>query len=109
KSVVALMEREQAARGMVSVDDLALFRVTDDLETAAAEIEGFYRVFHSERYVGDTLVLRLHRALSPEALDEVSGHFSDILAAPPGRTAGPRGSQKRGGPAPPARRRPVNR
>ena len=94
KSVVALMEREQAARGMVSVDDLALFRVTDDLETAAAEIEGFYRVFHSERYVGDTLVLRLHRALSPEALDEVSGHFSDILAGPAEQTAGPLEAEK---------------
>ena len=44
---------------MISPEDLELFRLTDDVEEAAAEIERFYRVYHSQRYLGDKLLLRL--------------------------------------------------
>ena len=50
--------REHMAReGMISGEDLVLYRRTDDAEAAVAECERFYRVFHSQRYVGDTLDL----------------------------------------------------
>jgi uncharacterized protein (TIGR00730 family) len=89
KSVIDLMEREQAAHGLISADDLQLFRLTDDIEVAAAEIEGFYRVFHSQRYVGDTLVIRLHRPLPDRALEEIDDRFADILSGKVEQTAGP--------------------
>jgi hypothetical protein len=88
-SFVGFLEREQTAQGMIAPEDLGLFRVTDDLEAAVAEIAGFYRVFHSQRYVGDSLVLRIRRPLAPRAIDEISARFADILNGPAEQTRGP--------------------
>jgi hypothetical protein len=41
---------------------------------------GFYRVYHSMRYVGDRLVLRLKHELNAYALEELRDRFKDILA-----------------------------
>ena len=71
------------ARGLISPDDTALFRVTDDVDVAVAEITRFYRNYHSSRYVGDKLVLRLREAPSGPALAALSREFKDIL--PTGR------------------------
>lgn len=68
-------------RGMISPEDLSLFRVTDSVAEAAEEISGFYRVFHSMRYVGRDLVFRLKRPPSPELLARIGDDFSDILAS----------------------------
>jgi uncharacterized protein (TIGR00730 family) len=84
-----LLEREMAATGMISPEDLSIFRVTDDVEHAAAEIERFYRVFHSKRYVGEQLVLRLRRAIAPAALADLGARFADILSGLPSQAPGP--------------------
>src|SRR5262245_62814616 len=39
-------------RGLISEEDLALFKSTTSVTEAVAEITGFYRVYHSSRYVG---------------------------------------------------------
>jgi uncharacterized protein (TIGR00730 family) len=67
-------------RGMINEDDLSLFRVTDDLDTAVEEITGFYRNYHSSRYVDDLLVLRVRQGPDEEQLEALNGEFSDILA-----------------------------
>ncbi len=75
--------REQMAEtGMISPEDVTLFRVTDSMEEAAAEIERFYRVFHSYRFVGESLVIRLRHPLPSVTLSEISLRFSDILKGP---------------------------
>lgn len=89
KSFEEFIRGQMVAKRMVSPEDVALFRVTDDVETAAAEIEGFYRVFHSERYVGESLVLRLRRPLPASALRELGARFVDILDGPVEQTPGP--------------------
>ncbi len=65
--------------GLVSQEDLSLYRVTHSIEETVEEIIGFYRVYHSMRYVDDTLVLRINHALSPEQLDQLNVDFSGIL------------------------------
>jgi hypothetical protein len=79
---------------MIGAADVALYRVTDDVKEAVAEIERFYEVFHSQRYVGPALVLRLRRALPAAAVTEISARFDDILHGPaeaaPGPVAGER-------------------
>jgi uncharacterized protein (TIGR00730 family) len=67
-------------RGLISADDMALFKVTDKIDEAVAEISGFYRVYHSSRYVGDRFVIRLNAPLAPELVAELNGEFADILA-----------------------------
>jgi uncharacterized protein (TIGR00730 family) len=67
------------ARRMISPADLALFKVTDSVEEAAAEVLNFYRVYHSMRYVGGELVLRLQRKLPEPLLDFIRREFADIV------------------------------
>ena len=89
KSFQEFIQREMVGRGMVSPNDPGLFRITDDVERAAAEIEGFYRLYHSQRYVRDSLVIRLRRPLSSSAVDELNARFKDILLAPADQAPGP--------------------
>jgi hypothetical protein len=83
------VRHEMVGRGLVSAHDPGLFRVTDDVERAAAEIEGFYRVYHSQRYVRDTLVIRIRRLLGPAVLLDLNARFADILTAPAEQSPGP--------------------
>ncbi len=65
--------------GMISESDFSLFKVTDDVDEAIAEITGFYRNFHSYRYVGDRLVIRLQTALSTEAVKGLNQKFAAMV------------------------------
>jgi uncharacterized protein (TIGR00730 family) len=65
---------------LISEEDLSLFRVTDDAAVAVEEIRGFYRVYHSSRYVGEKLVLRLSRAPQEPLLERLRSDFGDLAA-----------------------------
>ena len=56
------IRRQLLDRGMIDADDLGLYRITDRVDEAVEEILGFFRVYHSMRYVRGKLVLRLHQA-----------------------------------------------
>jgi hypothetical protein len=74
--------REHLLRlGLIAESDLSLFKVTDDIDEAVAEITGFYRVFHSYRYVGDKLVMRLLKPLAAGEPERLQGEFADLLKA----------------------------
>ncbi len=77
---VGHLSSHMRGRGMISEEDLSLFRVTDDLGTAVEEITGFYRNYHSSRYVDDLLVLRVRRGPDGEQLEGLNRDFPDILA-----------------------------
>jgi len=68
------------ARGLVSEEDLSLFAITDDVDRAVAEITGFYRNYHSSRYVRDWLVIRVREAPDAEGLAALNDEFADILS-----------------------------
>jgi uncharacterized protein (TIGR00730 family) len=67
-------------RAMISPEDLSLYKLTDRVEVAVAEILQFFRVYHSMRYVKNRLVFRLTQQPSPELIDAINQEFSDILA-----------------------------
>jgi uncharacterized protein (TIGR00730 family) len=69
---------ELATLGLIDPDDHNFYLITDDVDAASAEIRGFYRNFHSVRYVGSTLVIRLHRAPAPADLERLNEEFGDI-------------------------------
>lgn len=73
------VETHLAERGLIARDDLNLFRVTDSVDEAVDEIEGFYRNYHSSRYVDGRLVLRLHVPPSSEQLEALNDEFSGLL------------------------------
>jgi uncharacterized protein (TIGR00730 family) len=65
--------------GLISSEDLDLVHMTDSIESAVAEIEGFYRNYHSQRYVDGVLVLRLQRLPDERTVARLSDEFADIL------------------------------
>lgn len=79
--------------GMISEQDMHLFKITDDVETAARHVLQFYRVYHSARYVNDDLLLRVRRPLSAATVMRLNDEFSRLIVtggrieqvdAPPG-------------------------
>lgn len=65
--------------GLISDDDLSLFRVVPDVETARREIVDFYRLYHSSRYVGPKLLIRLERELTDDEVELLNDEFAPIL------------------------------
>jgi uncharacterized protein (TIGR00730 family) len=80
---------EAVAAGWVSPDDLSLFKVTNTMEEASEEVLGLYRNYHSCRWVGDLLVLRVQVQPSKAELADLNRRFSDIVARGSIRTAAP--------------------
>jgi len=79
KNFDKFIRSELLAGGMISEEDLNLYLVTESVEEAIAEMTGFYRVYHSMRYVRDRLVLRLFKRPSDELVDELNEDFGSIL------------------------------
>jgi len=89
KTWEGFVSEEMVNRGLVSPDDVHLFRCADDANVAVREILDFYKVFHSQRWVGDQLVLRLRRSLTPGALAALEAQFGDILKGKAEQRQGP--------------------
>lgn len=68
---------------LISPADMRFFKVTDDLDEAIAEITGFYRRYHSSRYVRDRLVIRVTEPLSDAKLSRLNEEFADIVVGEP--------------------------
>jgi hypothetical protein len=68
-------------RGLVAQEDLSRYRLASTPAEAVGEIERFYRNFHSMRYVGEQLVIRLQRAPRPLELARLNDEFADIVAS----------------------------
>jgi uncharacterized protein (TIGR00730 family) len=83
------VEDEAIGAGWVSPGDPALFKVTNTMEEASAEILGFYRNYHSCRWVGDLLVLRVHVQPSKGEVADLNKRFGDIVLRGSIRTTGP--------------------
>ncbi len=66
---------------LISPEDVHLYLVTDDADRAIEEIIGFYRVYHSMRYVNDLLIIRMNSKLASEKLLEINSEFKDILVS----------------------------
>jgi len=67
-------------RGLISESDLSLFKIFDHEEPAVQEIQNFYRNFHSFRYVGEQLVVRIREPLTPLQITEAQATFQDLCA-----------------------------
>jgi uncharacterized protein (TIGR00730 family) len=87
---------ELEARGLVSPEDHSLYKVTNHVDESVAEILGFYRNYHSCRWVGDLFVIRLQQAPTAEQLDQLNEQFSDIVVEGRIRTTKPLGPERSG-------------
>lgn len=63
----------------VAEQDLSLFKIVEDVEVAVKEIQHFYSNFHSYRFVGEDLVIRLIHPPTPSLVTKLNRDFRDIL------------------------------
>ncbi|PIV85366.1 MAG: TIGR00730 family Rossman fold protein, partial [Nitrospirae bacterium CG17_big_fil_post_rev_8_21_14_2_50_50_9] len=73
-------KKELLAHGYISGTDFDLFERVESADDALAKIDHFYRRYHSMRFVGEKLVIRLSSAIDPSRVMELKGRFSDILS-----------------------------
>ena len=66
-------------QGMISEADLNLYTVTSDIDAAIEEIDRFFRIYHSQRFVKDILVLRLNSKVSDAVVASLNEEFADIV------------------------------
>jgi uncharacterized protein (TIGR00730 family) len=67
------------ARGLISPEDISLYRIVHSAEKAIDEIELFYSTYHSSRQVGDKRVIRLEKELPDTAIQQLNKQFSDVV------------------------------
>ena len=72
---------EVLRRGLVSHEDMAFYLITDDVAEATEEILGFYRNYHSRRFVGDLLVLRIKAAPDRRRAGRSTVEFADLCTS----------------------------
>ena len=73
------IESQLLERGYISPADRFLYKVTDSVAEAVQVVTGFYRVYHSMRYVRGDLVLRLQSRLTDKTMAKIGHDFADIL------------------------------
>lgn len=66
-------------KGLISGEDFGLFTITRSAEEAMEVIDSFYKVYHSSRYVGKLLVIRLNKSLTQQQIETLESEFSEIL------------------------------
>jgi uncharacterized protein (TIGR00730 family) len=80
-SWLKLIKKEFLGNGYISEDDLHLFSYCTTVEAAVKEITGFYRIYHSIRFIQQNTVLRLNRKIPAEYVKKLSKKYKDILKA----------------------------
>ncbi|MCH2149969.1 MAG: hypothetical protein MK095_11105, partial [Phycisphaerales bacterium] len=73
------IDKNLLGNGWISPEDMSLIHLAESPQDACEHILQFYKVYHSSRYVGDHLVLRLKHALSEEQMDALNDDFADLV------------------------------
>ena len=82
KNFIHYVSDHLMAEKLISPEDFHLFKWTDSITEARDAIVRFYHNFHSYRFVGPYLVIRLQRALSEKKLDHLRKEFLSIINPP---------------------------
>jgi uncharacterized protein (TIGR00730 family) len=77
-SIDDMIRDQLLVRGLISPEDLALYRVCDSISDATEEIQGFYRNYHSIRYIGKHLIMRLNHNPSMQILEALDQKFRHL-------------------------------
>lgn len=95
KSWLAFINDELVERGLISAEDLSLFKVTDQIETAVSEIASFYHNYNSSCFFDPQTVIRLHHPVEKTMLEQLNDRFSDIVVRGKIEATGPLPEEER--------------
>ncbi len=82
---------------LADTSDSHLYCITDDPGTAIEDLLRFHRNYHSRRFVGRTMVIRLRHVPSDEDLARLSTQFADICTPKGIWRTEPLGAERAGG------------
>jgi uncharacterized protein (TIGR00730 family) len=80
-SIDDVIRKQMLERSLVSPEDLDLYRVCETIEDAVSEITLFYRNYHSIRFVGKHLVVRLQLPPTDLLIEELNAEFGYLCKA----------------------------
>jgi uncharacterized protein (TIGR00730 family) len=89
RPLLKFFDEQLAGQGMISSEERSVYRVVRSAKDAARVILDFYSTYHSLRYIGEQLVLRLQRPLPERAVAQLSREFRGILRSGEIRQSGP--------------------
>lgn len=75
------VESQLLSRRLISPADLSLFKIVNSVEAARQEIQTFYSVYDSMRYIREDLILRLTRPISDEFLAQLNVDFAGLVTS----------------------------
>ena len=75
--------------GLIAADDRNLYTRVSTAEEACEEIAEFFSNYHSMRYVGDRLVIRMQRPVDDKLLERINEACSDLVKVGSIRRTGP--------------------
>jgi uncharacterized protein (TIGR00730 family) len=78
---LSFIHKQLADRKLIDPRDFALLTHTSDPAETIREVGRFYSNYHSSRYVGDRLLIRLEHPPEDAQLEDWSHRFSDILTS----------------------------
>jgi len=73
------VDEHLAANGWISPNDEHLFLITDNVDEAVAAVRGFWRNYHSIRWVGSRLVIRLQAEPTEAEVARLNEEFDDLV------------------------------
>lgn len=79
KQWIAFIRTELVDSHLISPEDLSFLFVTQNPQEAIEHIDRFYHLFHSYRFVGDMISIRLTSSLSVEAIAKLQHDFADLV------------------------------
>jgi len=77
--MIDFIKKRQLTYGLISESDLSIFLHTVDPRAAAEHIWHFYSNYHSQRYAGGRLILRVREGPDDEMLRSLNEDFADIV------------------------------
>jgi uncharacterized protein (TIGR00730 family) len=81
EQVEGFVRDQLIARGLASPEDTGLYTITHSCDEACRVIEHFYSNYHSIRFVGDRLVIRLQRGPDDTQLADLNERFAHLMTS----------------------------
>lgn len=77
--VVKFLEKVMLKKGLISAADSHLYKVCHTAEEALDYFDLFYKNYHSTRYVGDLVSIRIKTQLSDSAIEKANQKFKELF------------------------------
>lgn len=74
------IKMKMLGKGFISADDFSILTITKDVDEAIQVIEEFYSNYHSHRFVGSQLVIRLNKELNDHQIESLAVQFPEMIA-----------------------------